>query len=829
MRYNFFKTDHGVLSNCVRESCAGFLLLLVLSGLLSAGCGRKQLGSSDSESGSDVGTDSDEPLLTIRPVDPSGQSVGAFTAVVFEDNDVFEWRCSDAGDILAPCDEKGIIFATIPDSLTVTLKARGYAFVSQSWTREELTTGQRDISVTLSPLAPFERNDDFATGFDAQTEVDDFVQYGVKSPSDLGQQYLVKFYMENIDTSPTVYFMNSSVHRLHYPFVNDVLKKHIDELQYMQETYVDENRTAIAGTLMFFPQATVPVASAGVDTVSPMVLTFFASDKLTPKHAAIAHRLIEERLGFLSLNGNEKRFFYLPPGDAQLNAVLADVGVMYQSGAWWMEKSQLYANISMQILNSGEAYGTLRRMDSADIGTAAVSYRDILILTSLPNELPPVAGTITEELQTPLSHVNVAAMNRGTPNIALLDAGNHPDVSPYIGTPVHFEVSQGDWTIEPATAAEVEAFWESRQRPAVTLESDIEYVEMLEFDVIGFADASRIGAKAANVAQLSHLLNDSAPYGFAVPFYYYEQFMNSAVVTEAACVDAMVDCIEEGRAEDVCNTAKGICLLEAGKTMNEYAASIAANEQFSANSVLREALLDGLRHHMRHVEIDPSVTTELNNKISTLFGTQKVRLRSSTNAEDLSDFSGAGLYNSVSAYGSGAQKLASKQIRKVWASLWNWRAFEERSLWNMDHLSVKMGVLVHQAYPDEAANGVLITQNLAEPMVEGFYVNVQKGEASVTNPEQGTPEVFAVIAGNGSVLVQSAVYAWSSLSPDARILSDDEVQQLYKASRQAQAHFASLYDIDPYDLAVFDMEFKFVGEPRNLVIKQIRPFTKLSN
>ncbi len=60
-----------------------------------------------------------------------------------------------------------------------------------------------------------------------------------------------------------------------------------------------------------------------------------------------------------------------------------------------------------------------------------------------------------------------------------------------------------------------------------------------------------------------------------------------------------------------------------------------------------------------------------------MVGDPKVRLRSSTNAEDLPDFSGAGLYVSHSATASG-DKSASVRIREVWASVWRWRAFEER-------------------------------------------------------------------------------------------------------------------------------------------------------
>ena len=70
--------------------------------------------------------------------------------------------------------------------------------------------------------------------------------------------------------------------------------------------------------------------------------------------------------------------------------------------------------LRLQLLNQGVGYGTLRVMSPADLEAEPVSYQDIVVLTRLPNEAPLSGGTITEELQTPLAHVNVAARARGT-------------------------------------------------------------------------------------------------------------------------------------------------------------------------------------------------------------------------------------------------------------------------------------------------------------------------------------------------------------------------------------------------------------------------------
>ena len=61
-------------------------------------------------------------------------------------------------------------------------------------------------------------------------------------------------------------------------------------------------------------------------------------------------------------------------------------------------------------------------MKAAELETTYVGFRDIVVLDAMPNDISVVAGIITEEFQTPLSHINVLARNRGTPNMGLRNA-----------------------------------------------------------------------------------------------------------------------------------------------------------------------------------------------------------------------------------------------------------------------------------------------------------------------------------------------------------------------------------------------------------------------
>jgi len=257
-------------------------------------------------------------------------------------------------------------------------------------------------------------------------------------------------------------------------------------------------------------------------------------------------------------------------------------------------------------------------------------------------------------------------------------------------------------------------------------------------------------------------------------------------------------------------------------SLRAYAERLLADEEFAQNSPLREACLDSLVYLVGHGPVNESFAHDLDTRVAEIFGDARVRLRSSTNAEDLPEFSGAGLYRSLSAYALGDDR-ASQRIRKVWASVWKWKAFEERRFWNIDHLAVHMGVAVNQAFQDEAANGVLITQNITNPGVAGMYVNVQVGEVSVTNPTDGAlAEVFSIIPAPGGG-VQTARQRYSSLLPEQTVLTDQEVTRLYAAAARVAEHFAPLYDVDVTQLTL-DLEFKFHGPERALIIKQARPY-----
>lgn len=736
------------------------------------------------------------------------------------DSTVTAVSCPGGGDSELSCTVHGVAIESLEPGSTFTIKPAGYAFVSATVTTDEIA--HRQMQVALRPLVEFEATSDYRTGLAREGGAEEFAALAVETQTELGPARSVKFYVSGFDQAPKVYFQNTRRYPLHYDFARFVLGVAAPRPIFEQSTYHGEDRSALAGTLTYYPALEFQHASTAL--ARPIALQFFPSDDLTPAQALKAHRLIEERLLWLDLSGADDRLLYVPAGSEQ-EAQLAEAEDDFAArDALFSRVSELYEGVEQQILNPGVAYGTLRLVTPEQLPDAILSFRDLLVLTRLPNDLPLVGGTITEELQTPLAHVNVAARARGTPNLALREASSDPRILPFLDQLVRFEVTTDGFSIREAPLEEANAYWESRGGEALVPEADDTFGGLPDFEELGFADANRVGVKAANLSELRHLLGDTAPIGFAVPFSAYHAYMSENRVTGALCGAARADCEDEGRSVALCAAAGMRCAASAtaGDTFYGLLERLLADSELSADTGLRDASLNGLRYLVHNGTVDPDFALALDARVAELFGDRKVRLRSSTNAEDLPNFTGAGLYESLSAFATGSRR-ASARIREVWASVFSFRAFEERTLWNVEHRAVRMGVAVDAAVDDEVANGVLITRNIANPGSQGLYVNVQQGEVEVTNPENGAvPEIFSIVPGPSGV-VQVVRQRFSSLSPGAPLLEDSEVSALADAAERVHAHFAELYGGKAGEFAL-DLEFKFHGPSRQLLIKQARPY-----
>lgn len=450
-----------------------------------------------------------------------------------------------------------------------------------------------------------------------------------------------------------------------------------------------------------------------------------------------------------------------------------------------------------QSMNPGVAYGTLVRARWQTLSDAEFTPRDIVLTDGLPNDLPVVAGVVTTDFQTPLSHVNVLSMNRGTPNMALRGAWTDSAMVALEGRLVRLEVLPDAYSIRAANLEEARAFWDTHgPGPAPTLPLDTSR-GLVPILLLGRSQLPRVGAKAANFGELAKLAASSSgawkvPEGaFAIPVAAYLEHLR------ANGLDTVVE-------------------------------RILSDSSLKTDASRRKAALSDLQTKIVRAPVDPMLLQEVEATIRSNGTHTRMRFRSSTNAEDLPEFNGAGLYSSFTGDLADAKKPVADAIRKVWASLWNRRAFEEREYYRIDQRRVAMGVLVHRSFPDEGANGVAVTRNLYKDDYVGYVINAQAGDVSVVDPPEGvTTEQLIYYPFLEDYLGEPSI-EWiskSSLTGGAAVLRTAELVRLAQALKTIQARFCPLLSkscVDWYTYGM-DVEFKFDGPDRTLYIKQARP------
>jgi pyruvate,water dikinase len=492
------------------------------------------------------------------------------------------------------------------------------------------------------------------------------------------------------------------------------------------------------------------------------------------------------------------RLFFHPSsesGDGVVGALPSSVKVI--------TTDELYAGIDYQALNPAESYGRLRFLSADQLETEYLSFRDIVVLDHVPNDISVAMGIVTAEFQTPLSHVNVLSRNRGTPNMALRGAFTDPVLRGLEGRWVKLTVGAFDYQVAEVPVAEADAWWEAHkpaqvQVPGLDLETtalrdDVDLVDL--GGALGLRDAVKLttrayGGKAAHFGALAHVDGVPRPRGFAIPVFYYWQFM------QQNGFDARI-------------------------------AALLADPGFVSDAAARDRALAALRADMKVAPVDAGFEALLSAKLAADYPGVRMRFRSSTNAEDLDGFTGAGLYTSESGEPGDPDQPVLDAIREVWASVWFFRAFEERSYRSIDHTQVGMALLVHRSFPDEEANGVALTANPYDTsgLEPAFYVNVQVGGESVVLPASGvtTDQILYYHQQPG----QPVVYiARSNLIPATRhVLTEAQIAALGDALARIHDYFAPAYGADGGWYAM-DIEFKFEGEPGAepaLFVKQARP------
>ena len=578
-----------------------------------------------------------------------------------------------------------------------------------------------------------------------------------------------------------VYFINSRAYDLHYFFAAAYLDRpgftpvgtH-EEFNLLN--YRRENRRFVMGKLIAY-------ADQGL-----LTLEFSAGDTASADMIVDAH----ERVASSLFNGQE--LVYRPVSASQ-EALLPEL-----SGQVPLVRTEdVFLGQSYQPLRQGTGYGTLRFRRVAELASDGPAPTDLVVLDRVPNDIAMVSGIITEELQTPLSHINILSKNRGTPNMALRGAFDDPALRAFEDQLVRIEVGPQEYAISAATPAEAQAYFDGL-RPSEPLVPafDSSVVDLVDIGDIGVSDASIVGAKAANLGEMTRVTTTGGQaiplpeIPFAIPFARYEEHLEQNQLVPM--IDRLL--------VDISGLAPG-----------ELARRLFA-----------------IRWAIFAAPMDPAFESALVAEITARYGSQRrVRFRSSTNVEDLPRFSGAGLYTSAGASVADGESAIADAVKVVWASAWNRQAFVERDFYRVDHALVRMGVLVHPSFVSEEANGVAVTINEFSQLRPAYFINAQVGEVSVTNPTGlAVPEQILYYTWyeepEYEVITRSSLVGLQEGWPAGNaVFSDEELDELASYLEAIHRHFRIAYG----GAQGFAMDIEFKLTPgRHIAIKQARPLAR---
>ena len=339
-------------------------------------------------------------------------------------------------------------------------------------------------------------------------------------------------------------------------------------------------------------------------------------------------------------------------------------------------------------LNTGRAEGRLRIVRS-EAQLRTLSPRDIPVLDEVPIALAPVAGLVTQRPSTLLSHVNLLAKGWGIPNVYIRDAQDA--LRQYDGRWVALEVTHNDYRVTPLTRpARTPSATAQRPVAANLPRPDLSVVALKPLAALRARDSSHCGVKAANLGTLKAVLPPAArvPDGFCVPFSHYQ---------------AMVQ------------------RLQVAERLRE----LQRRPGFGTDPDVRRAALAALRTEIATAVPDPAFVRTLEGQWRGQLQGGAVFVRSSSNSEDLPGFSGAGLYTTVPNV-TRAEAVA-KAVQTVWASVYNFEAYEARAAAGLRQDAVAMAVLVQRAAPSDSS-GVMITR---DPFDAGrrhiTYISAKRG------------------------------------------------------------------------------------------------------
>jgi rifampicin phosphotransferase len=460
-----------------------------------------------------------------------------------------------------------------------------------------------------------------------------------------------------------IYYVDTKRYAFHKDFVNGTYLSLERGREFFENNYLKPNRRFILGTIAY------------QTPINRWTFEFWEGDLIPADQIKLAANVINQS------------FFapvaYKPNSNRQDEASRTLVGLQR------VLQSDIAREQDYQALNVAKGLGRIHIITKLD-EHVEIGFNEILVLDEVPIQLPPVAGVITSKPSTPLSHINLLAKGWGIPNAYIKNAQTL--LKQYDGWWVTFETRRDNYSIK---RADVDQLREYQKRLAQRLDVvkpkfDLSETRLLSLSQQRARSGLAFGGKSANLGELmtAHLPGIQVPSGFTVPFYYYDEF------------------------------------LKANK-LDDVIYALLNDQKFVHDPAYRRERLTELRQHIQQGTFDERLRAQIVRRARLEFANKGLFVRSSSNSEDLPNFSGAGLYTTVPNV-RGDQQLIDA-IKTVWASLWNYEAYEARERMAVDHSKIFMAVLIQEGINSESSGVMITTDPFNNENKGAIYISAKRG------------------------------------------------------------------------------------------------------
>jgi len=535
-----------------------------------------------------------------------------------------------------------------------------------------------------------------------------------------------------------IYYVNKKRYSFHKDFVNGNYLSLDRGREFFENNYLKPNRRFILGTIAY------------QTLVKRFTFEFWEGDLVPAQQIKLTSDVIN------------KTFF--APVAYKPNSLRQDQESQSITGLQRVLQSDISKEQDYQTLNIAKGLGRVHLIEKLD-QHVEIGFNEILVLNEVPVQLPPVAGIVTAQPSTPLSHINLLAKGWGIPNAYLKNA--HELLKQYDGRWISFETRRDGYSIKLADMDQLREYQRrlAERRDVVKARYNLSEKRLLSLRTQRSHSSIAFGSKSANLGEVANarIPGIVVPGGFTIPFYYYHAFIKDNAVDD--------------RIYELLN-----------------------DQKFVHDPAYRREQLAGLRTLIQQGRFAESLSRQIRRRVATEYQGKGLFVRSSSNAEDLPNFSGAGLYTTVPNV-KGDDQL-TEAIKTVWASLWNFEAYEARERALIDHSRILMAVLIQEGINSESS-GVMITTDPFDGENRGaIYISAKRGlgikvvegkrvaEQIIFRPRTNAVQVLTrsdedsllTFAENGGVREVA-------ITGERNVLTDDVIRRLVRAASAVKRVF----------------------------------------